>query len=87
MTDVRTFTGYDPKDLAEKDDVCAKPLFFQRPSITLPYNSAASIATLPLDSELDDEQLRALLASPLYLHEREASADRSQVYHSAEEKT
>ena len=32
-------------------------------------------------SDVDDEQIRALLASPLYLQEREASADRSQVYH------
>ena len=37
------------------------------------------------DSDLDDEQLRALLASPLYLQEREANAERSQVYHSERE--
>ena len=30
---------------------------------------------------LDDEQIRALLASPRYLTERVASAERSQVYH------
>ena len=34
---------------------------------------------------LDDEQIRALLASPRYLAEREASAERSQVYHSETE--
>ena len=34
---------------------------------------------------MDDEQIRALLASPLYLLEREASAGRSQVYHSVRE--
>ena len=39
----------------------------------------------PLDSDLDDEQLRALQASPLYLQEREASADRSQVCYSVRE--
>ena len=39
----------------------------------------------PLDSDLDDEQILALLASPLYLQEREASAERSQVYHSERE--
>ena len=33
----------------------------------------------PPDSDLDDEQIRALLASPLYLQEREANAERSQV--------
>ena len=78
-------TGHEPKDLAENDDLCVKPLFFHRPSITSTYDSAESIATLPPESDLDDWQIRALLASPLYLQEREASADRSQVYHSVRE--
>ena len=39
----------------------------------------------PPGSDLDDEQLRALLASPLYSQERKASAERSQVYHSERE--
>ena len=38
-----------------------------------------------LEPDLDDEQMRNLLASPLYLQEREASADRSRVYHSFRE--
>ena len=39
-----------------------------------------SIATpSPPESDLDDEQIRALRASPQHLQEREASADRSQV--------
>ena len=46
---------------------------------------AESIATPLPKSDLDDEQLRALLASPLYLQEREARAARSQVYHSERE--
>ena len=33
------------------------------------------------DSEIDDEHTRNSLASPLYLQEREASADLLQVYH------
>ena len=41
--------------------------------------------TTPPDSDLDGEQIRALLASPLYLQDREANAERSQVYHSARE--
>ena len=49
------------------------------------YDSAESIVTPPLDSDLDDEQIRVLLASPLYLQEREANAERSQVYHSEPE--
>ena len=34
---------------------------------------------------MDDEQIGALLSSPLYLQEREANADRSQVYHPGRE--
>ena len=85
MADVPPTTGYEPKDLAENDDLCVKLLFFHGPSITSTYDSAESIATLPPESDLDDEQVRALLASPLYLHDREASADRSHVYHSVRE--
>ena len=47
-------------------------------------DSAESIAT-PQEADFDDEQLRALLASPLCIQEPEASAERSQVYHSARE--
>ena len=49
------------------------------------YDSAESIATRAPESDLDDEQLIALLASPLCLQEREANAERSQVYHSERE--
>ena len=42
-------------------------------------------ASQPPESDIDDEQLRALLASPLYLQEREAIAERSEVYHSERE--
>ena len=69
------------QDLAEHEDLRVKPLFFHRPSIASTYDSAQSIVTPLPDSDFDDEQLR-LLASPLYLQEREASAERSQVYHS-----
>ena len=57
---------------------------------SLPYNQSllsstqdpiGSIAT-PQEADLDDEQIRALPASPWYLPEREACAARSQVYHS-----
>ena len=50
-------------------------MFFHRPSMTSTYESAESIATPP-ESDLDDEQIRIMLASPLYLQESEASADR-----------
>ena len=61
MAEVRTSTGYEPKDFAENDDLCVKPLFFHRPSITSTYDSTESIATPPPESDLDDEQIRALL--------------------------
>ena len=59
------------------------------------YDSAESIATPP-DSDLEDEQLRMVLASPLYaavlgkldaksVQKREANAQRVQTYHSRRE--
>ena len=39
----------------------------------------------PPGSDLDDEQVRALLASPLCLQDREENAERSRVYHSERE--
>ena len=60
-------------------------MFFHRPSMTSTYDSAESVATLPPEPGLDDEQIRNMLASPLYLQEREASADRPRVYHSFRE--
>ena len=42
--------------------------------MTSTHDAAESIATPLLESDLDDEQIRNLLASPLYLQEREASA-------------
>ena len=60
-------------------------MFFHRPRITSTYDSAESIATPRPESDLDDEQIRNMLASPRYLLEREASADRSRVYRSFRE--
>ena len=53
--------------------------------MTSTYDSAESIATLPPGSDLDDEQIRKMLASPLHLQDREACADRPRVYHSFRE--
>ena len=95
-----SFTGYEPKQLAKKqdhrhftedkrfaehEDLRVNPLFFHRLSVVSTHDTAESIVTPPPDSDSDDEQIRALLASLLYLQEREANADRSQVYHSARE--
>ena len=88
LADLHSLTGYEPTDLGEEDNlVQVIPLFFHRPSVTSTHDSAESIATPPRESDLDDEQIRALLASPLYLQEREASADRSKVYFLLYEKT
>ena len=71
MADVPPSTGYEPKDLAENDNPCVKLLFFHRHRVKLRLTiTAESIATPPPESNLDDEQIRALLASPLYLWER-----------------
>ena len=44
--------------------------------LSSPQDSIEGLAT-PQEADLDDEQIRALLASPRYLVEREASAERS----------
>ena len=52
---------------------------------SLPYNQSLLSSTqdtiesiaMPQEADLDDEQIRAVLASPRYLLEREASAERS----------
>ena len=61
-----------------------KTLSFNQFFLSSTQHSAESIAT-PLQADFDDEQLRAFLASPRYVQEREASAERSQVYHSERE--
>ena len=58
-----------------------KPMFFHKPSMTSTYCTCESIATSSPESDLDDDQIRNMLASPLYLQKRQASADRSRVYH------
>ena len=79
-------TGYEPRDLTEEDNsFLVKPMFFQSPSRTSTYDSGESIATSAPELDLDDEQIRNMLESPLYLQEREVTADRSRVHHSFEE--
>ena len=63
----------------------SKSMFFHKPSMTSTFDTSDRIATHPPESDLDDEQIRNMLAPPLYLQEREASADRSRVYHSFRE--
>ena len=61
-----------------------KSLSYNQSLLSSTQDSIESIAT-PQEADLDDEQLRTLLASPLYPQERGASAERSQVYHSERE--
>ena len=58
----------------------SKSLSYNQSLLSLTQDSIESIA-MPQEADLDDEQIRALLASPRYLPEREASAERSQAYH------
>ena len=85
LAETHSPTGYEPnaKGLTGEDtSFLFKPMFFHRQSMTSTCDSAESIAVPPPESDLDDEQIRNMLVSPLYLQVREASADRSRVYHS-----
>ena len=54
----------------------SKPLFFHRPSLAWTHDSEESIATPPPNSDLDDDQIRALLASSCtYRSERQMRND------------
>ena len=53
---------------------------FYQPLLFSTHNSLESIAA-PQEADLDDKQIRALLASLRCLLEREASAERSRIYH------
>ena len=65
--DYRHFTG--DGQFTEHEDLRVRPLSFHQSIIAFTCDSAESIATL-LEADVDDEQLRALLSSPLYLQER-----------------
>ena len=95
LTDTPPRTGYEPNwivedgdyrhftgdgQFTELEDLRVRSLSFHKSIVATTYDSDESIATPP-ESDFDDEQHRALLASPLYLHYRGASAERSQVYH------
>ena len=83
LAEPRPCAGYE--QLAEHEDCRVKLLTFHQPITASTYDPAENIATPPPDSDSIDGQLRALLASPLYLQEQEADAERSQVYHSERE--
>ena len=57
---------------------------FNQSLLSSTQDSSESLAALQ-EADLDDDKIRTLLASPRYLPEREASAKRSQIYHSERE--
>ena len=92
-------TGYEPSGIAddqedmhftedeqfnELEEIRVRLWYFHQSIVSSTQDSAESNAT-PQEADFDDEQLRALLASPLYLQERGGSAERSQVCHSERE--
>ena len=100
LVEPRPFTGCEPQQLAENqdhkhftedkqftehDDLRVKTLSSHQPIIASTYDSAESIATLHPDPDLDEEQLHALLTSPLYQQKQEEGAERSQFHHSERE--
>ena len=79
MQDYRHFTG--DGQFTEHEGLRVKPVSFHQPITAPTYDSSESIATPSPDSDLDGEQIRALLASPVYLQEREEGAERSKLNH------
>ena len=66
------------------EELGVKPLSCSQSLVHSAYDSAESIATTP-DSDLEDEQLSKMLASPLYAREREENEGRARAYHSERE--
>ena len=82
-------------DQDDIEEIGVKPLSYSKSLIHSAHDSAESIATPP-DSDLEDEQLRKMLASTLYtevsvkpdakiVQKREANPQRTQAYHSRRE--
>ena len=65
-----------------KNDPFSEP--YNQSLLSSTQESIESLATAQ-EADLDDEQIRALLASPRYLPVREARAERSHIYHSDRE--
>ena len=75
------------KKIDDQDDIekiGAKKLSYSDSLVHSAYDSAESIATPP-DSDLEDEQIRKMLASPLYLRERAENEGQARAFHSERE--
>ena len=72
LTEQSTFTGYEPNNLIEVGNTEIMPLFFQRrTSRASTYHSGEDTVATFIDSEVDDAQIAGMLASTLYIQERE----------------
>ena len=71
-------------DQDDIEEIGVKPLSYSHSMTHSAFDSAESIATPP-DSALEDEQLRKMLASPLYFREREENEGQARAYHSERE--
>ena len=81
--------GWDPRkqridDQVDIEEIGVKPLSWSQSLIHSAYGSAESIATAP-DLDLEDEQSRMMLASPLKIREREENEGQARAYHSERE--
>ena len=73
-------TGYEPKDPIEVHDSEFTPTFFPRKTTrTSACNTTEDVETPPYDLEADGSRNKGMLASPLCLQERDASADSTRV--------
>ena len=71
-------------DQDDSEEIGVKKLSYSQSLVHSAYDSAESIATPP-DSDLEDEQLRKVLASPLFVREREENEGQARAYHSERE--
>ena len=100
-TEFHSSTGYEPERIelnrilvnpqnqiiVDQDDIEAlgvKPLSHSQSLIHSAYDSAESIATPP-DSDLEDEQLRKMLASLVFFQERKENEGQTRAYYSERE--
>ena len=71
-------------DQNDLEEIGVKPLSYSQSLTHSAYDSAESIATTP-DSDLEDEQLHRMLASPLKIREREENEGQARAYPSERE--
>ena len=77
--DVQPTTSYEPKGSCRKRWSMCHAIILPQTEYNIDLRFCCEHGDTPPESDLDDEQIRALLASPLYFQEREVSADRSRV--------